>query len=238
MRYSTKRVAIGELTVPVTYKPIRSLRIRVLPPDGEVRVSVPLHTSDKALWEFLAPRQEWITKTQRRMMLQRTPELVAGMGETHYLWGNPYILFVEESGRPGARLEGERIILTVPPGAPVERRRRILERWYRDWLGTVVADYLQRWEQAMEVSSSGWSLRYMKTRWGTCNVRTGHIRLNLELARRPMECLEATIVHELTHLTIPGHGPRFRAAMDRNYPDWRMAKRLLSSKPLLPTFWG
>jgi predicted metal-dependent hydrolase len=236
--FRTKQVAIGDLTVPVTYKPIRSLRIRVLPPNGEVRVSVPLHTSDKALREFLAPRQEWIVKSHRRMSLERPAELQVREGELHYLWGNPYALLVEESGKPGARVEGDSIILTVPVGATLERRRRILERWYRDWMGFVVPDYLQRWEQAMEVSSSGWSLRYMKTRWGTCNLRTGHIRLNLELVRRPLQCLEATIVHEVTHLLIPGHGPRFRAAMDRNYPAWRLARETLGSQPLSPTFWG
>ena len=70
----------------------------------------------------------------------------------------------------------------------------------------------------------------MKTRWGTCNVKEGRIWLNLQLAKKPPECLEYVIIHELTHLLEPGHNQRFYQLMDRFLPDWRRVHQELNGR--------
>lgn len=86
------------------------------------------------------------------------------------------------------------------------------------------------WEPLMGVHCTGFSLREMKTRWGSCTVQTGKIRLNLRLARKPEACLEYVLVHELCHLLEPSHNARFHGLMDQFLPDWRERKRLLNEK--------
>lgn len=84
------------------------------------------------------------------------------------------------------------------------------------------------WEPVMGVHCTGWQIREMKTRWGSCTVQTGKIRLNLRLARKPEDCLEYVCVHELCHLLEPSHNARFHRLMDGFLPDWRERKQRLN----------
>lgn len=80
---------------------------------------------------------------------------------------------------------------------------------------------VERWAAVMGVSVGKLAYRNMVSRWGSCNVKTGRICLNVQLAAHPPECLEYVVVHELCHLLEASHGPRFKALMDGFLPDWR-----------------
>ena len=106
------------------------------------------------------------------------------------------------------------------------RRRKVL-------LKAAVEKLIQKYEQLMRVQVSGVTIRQMKTRWGSCNVRTGGINLNTLLACWPQECLEYIVVHELAHLHEANHSPRFHAIVERYLPEWRERKKMLAAfKPL------
>jgi predicted metal-dependent hydrolase len=78
----------------------------------------------------------------------------------------------------------------------------------------------------------------MKTRWGTCNPAAGRIWLNLELAKKPLACLEYILVHEMVHLLERCHNERFRALMDKVLPTWRMSRAELNRAPLAHEDWA
>ena len=101
-----------------------------------------------------------------------------------------------------------------------ERKRLLLEK----------ADVLvAKWEPVMGVKASGITIRQMKTRWGSCNVKTHHINLNLALLDMPEECLEYVVVHELTHIPEASHNERFWGYMTVFYPDWKRVRKSLNN---------
>ena len=65
-------------------------------------------------------------------------------------------------------------------------------------------------------------VRRMKTKWGSSNHRAGSIRLNTDLTKKPQECLEYLVIHELVHLQEPTHNARFIQLMDQFMPKWQL----------------
>ena len=88
----------------------------------------------------------------------------------------------------------------------------------------------KKYAAQMNVTYGRITIRNQQTRWGSCTVQTGKIRLNLSLARKPEACLEYVLVHELCHLLEPSHNARFHGLMDKFLPDWRERKLLLNQK--------
>lgn len=84
----------------------------------------------------------------------------------------------------------------------------------------------------MGVTVSAWGIKRMKTKWGTCNIETQRIWLNLELAKKPVQCLEYTLVHELTHLLESHHNERFTGLLDQHLPPWRTLREELNGSVL------
>jgi len=217
-------IRVGQFRVEVTRKPIKHAYLRVDRTSGRVRVSAPLHMDDGVVRELVESRLDWIRRQQQRLVQRgecRAPQFVSG--ETHYLRGRPYSLrVVRQAGRPSLRVVDERTLeLRVRPNASLPERRTVVERWYRQHLRDELPGLVRKWEPLMGVSVAEWRIKRMKTRWGSCNIRDRRIWLNLALARKPAECLEYVLVHEMTHLLERGHNARFYALMDRFLPEWR-----------------
>jgi predicted metal-dependent hydrolase len=85
----------------------------------------------------------------------------------------------------------------------------------------------------MGVTVASFAVRKMKTRWGSCSPKSQAICLNLELAKKTIECLEYVIVHELAHLLVPTHDRRFVALLDQFMPKWRSYQAELNQLPLV-----
>lgn len=135
-------------------------------------------------------------------------------------------------GRGHLEISGERLHLYVPEGTSTDRRREMLDHWYRDQLRQAIPPALSKWQPKVGVSVPKWSIRRMKTKWGSCNRETGHIWLNVELAKKHPDSLEYLAVHEMTHLLERSHGERFTNLMDQNMPDWRARRDRLNQAPL------
>ena len=226
-------MVVGGVTVTVVRKAIKTVRLAVYPPDGRVRVSAPQRLSDDAVRKVVAGKLDWIRKQQARLAGQppAAPRRMVS-GETVAYLGRSYALrVVEAPGRSQAALTGDGALeLRVPPGSSREARRAVLDRWYRQRLGELVPPLLARWEARLAVRAAEWRLRRMRTRWGSCSITARRIWLNVALAQRPVESLEYVIVHELAHLIERGHGPRFKAVLDRAMPGWREVKRRLDGR--------
>ncbi len=225
------QITVGGVEVSVLRKPIRHLRLGVYPPHGRVRVAAPLGVSDEAIQRLVVNRLDWIRRHQARFEGQsRQSGLEVISGESHYFLGQPYVLrVVEQRGPARVALQGAASLeLFVRPAASVEDRQRVLHNWYRQELKELIPPLLARWQPVVGVQAAEWGVRAMSTRWGSCNIRARRIWLSLELARKPIECLEYVLVHELTHLLERRHNQRFYGYLDRFMPTWRLARAALS----------
>ncbi|CAM3392973.1 Zinc metalloprotease [Xenorhabdus nematophila ATCC 19061] len=228
------QLKIGEIDMQLNRKAIKNLHISVLPPDGIVRISAPMHMSDTAIRMAVISRIPWIKKQQQDFARQpRQSEREMVNGECHYLWGRRHRLnIVEHVGKQQVKTSGGKIYLYVPYGAPFEKKAQVLSDYYRAALKERIEKLLMHWQPIIGVMPSSWGIKKMKTKWGSCNTVSGSIWLNLELAKKPLECLEFILVHELVHLLERKHNERFMTYMDGYLPDWRERKRLLSILPL------
>lgn len=158
--------------------------------------------------------------------------------ESHYLWGRRYLLSVKyRDGKPSVELDHKRIALSVRPGSDQIKRAAVLHEWHKKLLHAAVPPLIAKWEKKLGVTVTGYFLQRMKTKWGGCNHRVAHIRLNTELVKKPKDLLEYVIVHEMTHLHEPTHSDRFIAILDQHYPSWHEARAELNDLPLAAETW-
>ena len=215
---STSLLRVAGVEAEITYKPIKNLRLRVLPPDGRVAVSVPVGVPEHAVRSFVEGHREWIAGAQAKVQqLTPRPGALAAGGRAR-IWGTWPDVILGEGDRPSAHLAAAGLVVS---GDDEESRRRGLEQLYRRELESALPALRARWEPLVGKGASLVRLRRMTTRWGTCNTRTGAITINVALAEHPPSALEYVLVHELVHLHERGHGPGFTAWMDALLPDWR-----------------
>ena len=228
------QIHIADISVEIVKKKIKNMHLSVLPPDGKVRVSAPLAMSDEAITVFVRTKLGWIRKQQAKFEAQpRQSEREYVSGETLYVWGRQYFLQVEYSYKGNSLvLDGNRAILTVRKESSTKQREAFVNEWYRSLLKAEVEKYLPKWEKITGLYCSGWQSKYMTTKWGTCNTSTRKIWLNLQLAKKPIECLEYVILHELAHLKVKNHGPDFVSIVDQHMPQWQERKKLLNESKL------
>lgn len=226
---------IGGIAIELVRKKIRHIHLRVCPPDGGVRISAPLRMSLDVIRDFAGSRVDWVRKHQQRMRERPWPMPLEYVdGERLYVWGRPYTLQVREANpSAGVELAGDSLILKVRAGAGRRKKQAVLDAWYRDQLLEVLPELTEKWERATGVKAKRYSVRKMRSRWGSCSPRNRDIRLNTELTKKSPACLEYVLVHELAHVLEASHNHRFKAIMDRFMPKWRaLRKELRSGTPL------
>jgi predicted metal-dependent hydrolase len=226
---------IKDIPIKIVRKSIKNLRIGVYPPDGYVRVAAPLHLTDDHIRSAIVARLDWIKKHQANFQAQprqSPPAMVSG--ESHYVFGHRYQLeAIEGSGNHQvAILNNSTLQLFVHPGTSPQNRTLVLTEWYREQLRLKIPDLLHKWQSIIGEQVTDWGIKKMKTRWGSCNIQQRRIWLNLELAKKPIECLEYVLVHELVHLLEKYHNKRFHAYMDKYLPQWRQLHDVLNRQPL------
>jgi predicted metal-dependent hydrolase len=221
------------IPIDVCKKAIKNMHLYVKPPNGNVTVSAPLAMSDEAIERFVRTKVSWIKKQVGKFenqLRQSDREYISG--ETLYVWGKQYYHQTEYSSKNSLILSGDRAILTVRKESTPGQRENYIREWYRGLLKTEIARLLPKWEKITGLKVSSWQTKYMTTRWGTCNTKTGKIWLNLQLAKKTPECLEYVILHELAHLVERSHNERFISLMDKYMPMWREVKSTLNGQTL------
>lgn len=234
------QVQLGNITVDVVLKDIKNVHLSVYPPTGRVRIAAPSRMSLDTIRVFAISKLGWIKQQQTKLREQEreTPREYLNR-ESHFLWGKRYLLTVQEGKEgPAIELRHNRILLRVRPGTSEGKKQALFEEWYREQLKKAVLPLLAKWQPLMEVTVNRFFVRRMKTKWGSCNPRSRHIRLNTELAKKPPECLEYIVVHEMAHLIEPTHTRRFIALMDRFMPKWQFYREVLNRLPVRHETWG
>ena len=236
----TETIQLGDISLTVTQKNVRNVHLSVHPPDGRVTLVAPTSTRLDVARAYAISKLGWIREQQRQFINQpRETSRQFIERESHYLWGRRYLLsVVYRDAKPGVTLDHKRITLNVRPGSNLANRAAIIHTWHKSLLHQVVPPLIQKWESKLGVAATSYFLQRMKTKWGSCNHQSNHIRLNTELVKKPQDLLEYVIAHELTHLLEPTHNDRFIAILNEHYPSWREARAELNELPLTAETWN
>lgn len=240
MTTDSKRITVAGIKVEVIRKDIKNLHLGVYPPHGRVRVAAPLVVTDDAVRLAVIDKLGWI-KRQRATFAEQPRQSQREMvnGESHYFLGRRYRLRVHEQDAPAkVAVRGVASLdVFVRPGASPEQREAVLLRWYREQLKALIPPLMAKWQAVLGVQVAAWGVKQMKTKWGSCNAAAGRVWFNLELAKKPVQCIEYIVVHELVHLLERHHNERFAALIEAHMPQWRQYRDALRTTPLGHVDW-
>lgn len=231
----------SNLSVDVVRKDIKNLHLAVYPPTGRVRIAAPLRINDEAVRLFAVSKISWIKKHQRNFNSQdREAPRQYKERESHYFLGKRYLLKIIELDEPPKVILRSKtyIDLYVRPNTPPEKRELVLSEWYRTELKTLLEPLIEKWQTKIGVPVSDWQVKKMKTKWGTCSIEKNRIWLNLELAKKPVSCIEYIVVHEMVHLIERHHNERFEALLERFLPNWKKLRTELNRLPVNHSSWN
>lgn len=238
---SRQSIEVSGIQVEVVRKPIKNLHLSVHPPDGRVRVSAPSHIDDEAVRLAIVSKLPWIRRHQKTFAdqpRQSLREMVSG--ESHYFLGRRYRLNVIEREGPNriSLNAASELTMQLRPSTDRYKRQQLLNDWYRQHMKELLPDLLAKWQPIIGVQVADWGIKKMKTRWGSCNTKEHRVWLNLELAKKPLHCLEYVLVHEMVHLLERQHTDRFKTLMDDFLPQWRLYREELNQTPLAHEEWA
>ncbi len=215
------------ITIECERKKVKNLNLRILPPDGKIKLSVPVYMDERVIREFVSEKLSWIEYHRRQFSSNPIIEREYATGDNIFLFGKPFTLEVKISDeKSGVLLNCDTLILLAHENDGFTEREKLIYEFYRAELSKKIRMYLPKWEKTTGLKSSSWQIKRMRSRWGSCNTQNGNIVFNLELAKRSEECLEYVILHEVTHLKIRNHGSDFKAFLDLYMPNWREIKKL------------
>ena len=234
-----EKLKLGDITIDVLQKDIKNIHLSVHPPTGRVRISAPSRMALDTIRVFAISKLSWIKKQQAKLKHQEREAPREFLNrESHYFKGKRYLLKVtEKDAAPRVLLKHSILELHVRPGTSGEKRKAILDEWYRQQLKEVVPTLIKKWEKRMNVQVNEFGIKKMKTKWGTCTREANRIWLNLELAKKPIECMEYIVVHEMAHLLERNHNDRFISLMNEFMPKWRFHKDELNRLPVSHVDW-
>ena len=224
------QIVISGIPIDIHKKNIKNMHLQIKPPNGQVVISAPLSMDDKAIEVYARTNLGWIKKQIEKFQQQpRSAKRQYVSGETMYIWGKQYYLsFVPDSRKNSFKIQGNSIVLSMRKNSTVKQREKYIREQYRRLLKGEIEKILPKWEQITGLHCESWQIKYMITRWGTCNTEKKKLWFNLQLAQKPVECLEYVILHELIHLKERTHNSIFIAYMDMYMINWREVRKELN----------
>lgn len=224
------QIVISGIPIDIHKKNIKNMHLQIKPPNGQVVISAPLSMDDKAIEVYARTNLGWIKKQIEKFQQQpRSAKRQYVSGETMYILGKQYYLsFVPDSRKNSFKIQGNSIVLSMRKNSTVKQREKYIREQYRQLLKGEIEKILPKWEQITGLHCESWQIKYMITRWGTCNTEKKKLWFNLQLAQKPVECLEYVILHELIHLKERTHNSIFIAYMDMYMKNWREVRKELN----------
>ena len=235
-----EKMVISDISIDIVRKDIKNIHLAVYPPAGRVRIAAPLSVNEETIRLFAISKLSWIKRQQRKFEGQeRISSREYINRESHYFQGRRYLLNVIEEDAPAKVILRNKtyIDLLIRPEATTAKRHEIMNEWYRKELKKLIPDIIENWEKQLGVKVSEWQVKHMKTKWGSCNIEKKRIWLNLELAKKPIQCLEFIIVHEMVHLLERHHNDKFLNYIDTYLPNWKQLRAELNKLPVSHAEW-
>lgn len=227
-------IELDGIPIEVIRKKIKNIHLRIYPPDGLVKISVPLKCNEQFIRDSLEAKSAWIYNQRERIRNRSThEESDLQTGSTITFQGQQFLLIIEEHHGPNQiKLNQNLIYCYISPNSSLIEKQAILDNWYKRQMQLLLPSLINRWEAIIGVKVAEWGIKKMKTRWGSCNINAARIWLNLNLIKKPPICLEYVLVHELVHLLEPRHNSKFYALMSQFMPRWREYDNLLEGRTL------
>ncbi len=235
------QITISDITVDVIRKDIKNMHLAVYPPTGRVRIAAPLKVNEEAIRLFAISKLGWIKRHQRKFENQeRISPREYKERESHYFQGKRYLLRIKNTNGAGrVDLKGKTYLdLYVKPESSFDYKKTVINEWYRSELKKILPEMIEHWEKKIDVKVDFCGVKQMKTKWGACNIEEKRIWINLELAKKPIHCLEYILVHEMVHLQERYHNDRFKSFMDYYLPNWKQLKDELNRIPVSHADWS
>ena len=232
-------IDLGDISAEVVLKDIKNIHLSVYPPNGKIKIAAPFRMDLETIRIFAISKLGWIKRQQTKLRNQEREaarEFISR--ESHYYLGKRYLLkIIESEAKPSVFIRHDKLIIQVKQDTNKAKRQILLQEWYREELKAIIPIYIDKWEKIMGVEVSEFGIKKMKTKWGTCNIEAKRIWINLELAKKPVGCLEYIVAHEMVHLLERSHNARFIAYMDKFLPNWRSLKEELNRLPVSHVDW-
>ncbi|MBS1641227.1 MAG: M48 family metallopeptidase [Bacteroidetes bacterium] len=227
-------IRVANFDIDVMYKEIKNVHLSVYPPTGRVTISAPLHMTSELLKVYAISKIAWIKKQQKQLQSQeREPEKEFVNRETHYFKGKRYLLKLENTkGKSYAEIKHKKLVCYTKPDKVKLDKLKAIDAFYRAFLNQTIPSFIQKWEKELGVKVAEYGIKKMKTKWGTCNPVAKRIWVNIELAKKPVHCLEYIVVHEMVHLLERKHNDKFTAHLNKHLPNWKAIKRELNELPV------
>jgi len=240
MNTKTNVLQVCDLNVETIKKDIKNIHLGVYPPTGRVRVAAPLKTTDEAIELLVISKMSWIQKQQSKFIKQeRQPKREYVSGESHYFFGRRYLLNVQKTeDKPRVEIKRTKYIdLYVKEDTNHKKKEKIIEDFYRSKIKKQIPNLLEKWQKLIGVKVNEVRIKKMKTKWGSCNPKAKRIWLNLELAKKPLHCMEYVMVHEMLHFIEKNHSDKFRYLISSYLPQWDQNKKELNNSILSYSRW-
>lgn len=224
-----EKILVEDMPITLYRKSIKNVYLRITPPDGEVKLSVPHIMSNNDIINFIKTNKDWILLKQKEILENNIKApLKYRNGETHTIWGKEYTLQLIKNNVKKVLVDEEKsiIYLPVPKRSIIEKRKSILDEYYREELKKAIPQVLDKCTRIVGRKPKSITVRKMKN-WGNCK-QDGRITLNLNLAKKDPICLEYVMIHELCHLIEFNHGKKFKKLMDTHCPNWKIIKKKLN----------
>ena len=220
-----KVISIGGLAVTIKYrKSMKNIYLKV-EKNADVVVSAPPRTPNYIIKKLVQENIDEI-KLRRDNILKNGHTFKNYVtGEKHYVFGKELTLEVRLGDKNKVTISNDKLILSVKDKH--QDSEQIVTRELRKVIYNKCLEFLDKYEKLMNVHAEQLRIKKMKTRWGTCNIEAKRIWINYELVKYPVDCLEHTIVHELTHLLETNHTPRFYTLLEKYYPSYRENDKLI-----------
>lgn len=233
LHYNKKfALQLDDFVVDVERKWIKTIRLSISKENAHAHLSAPAIMTDKQIKDFLTSKIDWIRENKVKMeKLILADEKQYWTGDTIYFLGNPYTLcIINRDKPPKIEVEDDKINVYCRPQYTVEMRKTLIREWYRRQLYVILPPFVAKWENILKVKTAGIQVNQAQTLWGSCNVRTHHVHFSINLARKPLRCIEYVVAHELTHLIVRGHNDKFYSILDGSFEDAAEVKRMLKQK--------
>lgn len=218
-----------EISYNVQFSIRRSISIHVKGTSGEIIVKLPVGETLHTAQRFIDEKFDWIVKSIDKISKIKSTinHKIYTDGSTHLFLGVPYTLNIIPQKGNSVKLEDCRIIVTTDRPEKVEL---LLKKWYaeeaRKFLIPLTSKIATDFSQRHKKTPSSLELKYVKSYWGVCTSNRV-IKLNIELMRAPIECIQYIIIHELCHLIHQNHSKRFYDLLTKECADWKERKQLL-----------
>lgn len=205
-------------------------RLRLTVTSGGARVTYPEGTHPAQVVAFLRKHGEWLERKLDEFSLSAAPPpLKTGAATVIPLRGETTRLSWREGPYPRIELIDDRLLLSLPRPhgkATLDAARGLLRSFLEAQIRRDVSRGLTRYCPELGLAPNAIRVRPLKSLWGSLDTRD-RVTLDLALALAPPAALKYVLVHELCHLRIRSHAPKFWALVERLYPEWREQREWL-----------